>query len=177
MPSTRILSIDFGTSRCKTSVIDEKGDLRPISTAETGLRSLGSGLYEQDGDALQQSVASCTSGALRGVKSLDIFSITGQSSAPVCLDRDGLVVGLDLLSPGGLLGNLPDVVRGAWGWGGIGDRGAIRRDLRGLHSVVLSVLPHERHLNQGAATGLSHNYTCECSPFWRSSKGERERVS
>jgi len=27
------------------------------------------------------------------------------------------VVGLDLLSPGSLLGNLPDVVRGAWGWG------------------------------------------------------------
>jgi len=73
-------------------LVAETGKLLALSSFENGLTNLGGGAYEHDMAALNRSITECASRVLRGARSIDIISITGQSSAPVCLDQKGSVV-------------------------------------------------------------------------------------
>lgn len=88
--SFRVLAVDFGTTRCKVSVIRGDGKVLALHAVENSLRKRGEGVYEQDAEEFGTSLARCVRNVL-GASSgkVDIAVVTGQGSAPVCLDGEG----------------------------------------------------------------------------------------
>lgn len=84
------LAVDFGTTRCKAAVVDSRGRILGLAAAENSLRKMGEGVYEQDAVEFERSLGECVRSVLKGSKrEVDIAVVTGQGSAPVCLDGDG----------------------------------------------------------------------------------------
>jgi len=90
----RILAIDFGTTRCKAALIDDDGNVLRSGVAENRVLKRGEGIYEQDAEDFVRVLRRCLSPCVsnRG-REAEVVSVTGQGSAPVCLDRSGSPVG------------------------------------------------------------------------------------
>jgi len=86
----RALTVDFGTTRCKAAVIDARGGVLALAAAENSLLKKGEGIYEQEAIEFEQSLARCLRRVLaRSRRSVDVVVVTGQGSAPICLDDSG----------------------------------------------------------------------------------------
>ncbi len=88
--SFRVLAVDFGTTRCKASVIRGDGRVLTLHAAENRLCKRGEGVYEQDAEEFGASLTRCVRKVLDASRGkVDIAVVTGQGSAPVCLDGAG----------------------------------------------------------------------------------------
>jgi xylulokinase len=88
-----VLSIDFGTTNCKTAVIDERGNFLAEGYGSYPVHSPGPGKYEQDADEWKSTLVRCLRALGAKAKAVEVVSITGQGSTSVCLDSSGNVIG------------------------------------------------------------------------------------
>ncbi len=92
--NTRILAIDLGTTRCKAALIDEEGSVLKARAVESQMQKGGEGIYEQDGREFERALRRCIPACVPRLGGrVEVVSVTGQGSAPVCLDRSGKLVG------------------------------------------------------------------------------------
>ncbi len=91
--SNKILSVDFGTTRCKVGVFDERGKVLAHKEGAYAILYSDSGLLEQDDKEWQATFFGCLSSLNSTAKvGVDMVAITGQGSTAICLDREGKVL-------------------------------------------------------------------------------------
>lgn len=89
----RILAIDFGTTRCKAALIDAEGNVLKARAIENQMERGAEGVYQQDGEDFQTVLRKCVSPCVsREGGRVEVVSVTGQGSAPVCLDAAGKLI-------------------------------------------------------------------------------------
>jgi xylulokinase len=94
MPGLRILAIDFGTTRCKVALVTGDGDTPATSAVENHMFRERGGRYEQDAGEFRRNLARGVREVVRGRgRTVDMVAVTGQGSAPVCLDGQGKPTG------------------------------------------------------------------------------------
>lgn len=87
-----VLAVDCGTTRFKAAVVGAQGEVCAVSASDNVLNKTGEGVYEMEAEWLGSNLAKCVRTALsESGKEADVAvaAVTGQGSAPVCLDGDG----------------------------------------------------------------------------------------
>ena len=86
----RALAVDCGTTRLKAVVVGGRGEISGVSAVDIALHKAGEGVYEWDAKALEADLAGCVRKVLsESRQKIGVVAVTGQGSAPVCLDVDG----------------------------------------------------------------------------------------
>jgi sugar (pentulose or hexulose) kinase len=95
LTNTRILAIDFGTTRCKVGVVDSGGKFLSSAARELRMKRPGYGLVEGTDQEWCSAVFSCIREALEKVGAMRIamVSVTAQTACPVCFDDANRPVG------------------------------------------------------------------------------------
>lgn len=82
--------MDCGTTRLKVVVVGGRGEIYGVSTVDITLYKEAEGVYQWDAKELEADLMTCIRRALSASRQrISVVAVTGQGSAPVCLDAHG----------------------------------------------------------------------------------------